>query len=176
MRCYMYHNSNLTLYLLTVLVCYLLKKELNCNCSKEASCSPSILKIYPRFISNGPGFSGRLNEPWSDLVTWSTWGEIYGKWVLNGHFSLCIHFSYNLKQAIGLWAWKANPNHVHRHFPRKFWSSCEYLIHGQSEDSYIMEWSYRFSWSCQILHLEGLREIWACSSITVNACLFGACF
>ena len=30
----------------------------------------------------------------------------------------------------------ANQNHVHIHLPQHLWSSCEYLTHYQSENSY----------------------------------------
>ena len=34
--------------------------------------------------------------------------------------------------------WLANPNRGHSHFSHEIWSSCEYFIQAQSEDSHSL--------------------------------------
>ena len=49
-------------------------------------------------------------------------------------FFRVVHFSYDIKQMTSM-RWLAIPNPGHSHFPHNFWSSYEYLILCQSEDS-----------------------------------------
>ena len=59
------------------------------------------------------------------------------KLALHKHFSLSAHFSLDMKHTISS-NWPTNPNCAYNHFLHNFWSSCEYLIHGQSEDSFSL--------------------------------------
>jgi hypothetical protein len=42
-----------------------------------------------------------------------------------------------MKRVISM-RWLANPNRGHSHFSHEIWSSREYLIHYQSEDSHLL--------------------------------------
>ena len=59
---------------------------------------------------------------------------LQGLVTLNGYFFQLIHFSKDMKHDIW-YEMVANPCRSHSHFPHNLWSSYEYLIYYQSDES-----------------------------------------
>ena len=95
----------------------------------------------------------------------------YSRWLLKWLlFFQLNHFSFDIKYLIST-RWLANPNWGCSHFPQIPWSSYDYLIRHQSEDSHAHHILTKVP--PIMLTIESRKVFWACSPISFKHMSFG---